>query len=60
MATPKVKFFEKSRREMEIGDFHSLKSRGGERRVKANMRIPLSNRSTAGIPEWILDGYQFS
>lgn len=31
-----------------------FKSRGGERRVKANMRIPLSNRSTAGIPEWIL------
>jgi len=44
---------------MEIGEFHSLKTRGGERRVKANVSIPLSNRATAGIPDWILDGFQF-
>lgn len=58
MATSEVKFF-KNRREMEIGDFHSLKSRGGERRVKVPVRVPMSNRPNKGTPEWILDGYQF-
>jgi hypothetical protein len=53
-----VKFFT-ARREMEIGDFHSLKSRGGERRVKVPVRIPMSNRPTKGIPSWIVDGYSF-
>jgi hypothetical protein len=53
-----VTFF-KTRREVEIGDFHSLKSKGNERRVKATIRIPLSNRPTTGIPDWVLDGYQF-
>lgn len=53
-----VQFFN-ARREMEIGDFHSLKTRGGERRVKVKISIPLSNRSTIGIPEWVLDGYTF-
>jgi hypothetical protein len=58
MATSEVKFF-KTRREMEVGDFHSLKSRGGERRVKAAVKIPMSNRPNKGTPAWILDGYQF-
>lgn len=58
MATGEVKFISK-RREMEIGEFHSLKSKGGERRVKVPVSIPLSNRDTTGLPEWILDGYSF-
>lgn len=58
MAATEVKFFT-ARREMEIGDFHSLKTRGGERRVKANVSVPLSNRATTGIPDWILNGYTF-
>jgi hypothetical protein len=58
MATAEVKFFT-ARREMEIGDFHSLKTRGGERRVKTSLRIPLSNRPTQGIPDWVLEGYTF-
>ena len=53
-----VKFFN-SRREMEIGDFVSLKSKGAERRIKASLHIPMSNRTTQGVPDWLLDGYQF-
>lgn len=53
-----VKFFT-TRRETVIGDFQSLKSRGSERRAKVPIRVPLSNRPTAGIPDWILNGYEF-
>lgn len=52
MGSSAVKFFKK-RREIELGDFHSLKSRGGERRVKIAVRIPLSNRPTGGTPDWV-------
>lgn len=53
-----VQFFKSSRREIELGDYHILKTTGNERRVKADFRIPLSNRITANVPDWILDGYQ--
>lgn len=58
MAQAEVRFFKK-RRKMELGDFHSLKSRGGERRIKLQCRVPLSNRPAAGVPDWIMAGYEF-
>jgi len=57
MATA-VEFFTDSRRETELGDFHSLKTTGNERRVKVAIRLPLSNRSMVGIPEWISQGHE--
>lgn len=58
MATTEVKFF-KHRRKMEVRDFTSLMSAGNERRIKAGLRIPMSNLPTKGVPDWVLDGYQF-
>lgn len=49
-------FFPNVRRELEIMDYHVLKSSGGERRIKANLRIPIAGgRPVAGMPEWTLE-----
>lgn len=57
MAT-EIEFFGNTRRECEICDFHSLQSAGKERRVKAEIRLPLSNRPMIGIPEWVSKGHE--
>jgi hypothetical protein len=49
-------FFPNVRRELEIMDYHVLKSSGGERRVKANLRVPIAGgRPVSGMPEWTLE-----
>lgn len=52
-----IQFYE-GRRELEFGDFVSLKTTGNERRVKINMRIPISNHSMVGIPSWVSQGHE--
>jgi hypothetical protein len=48
-------FFKGVRREVEISDFHVLRSTGSERRVKVNMRMPLGGQqSIIGVPEEVL------
>ena len=58
-AAATVKFFNNKRPEIEVGDFHILQSTGQEKRIKLQLRIPISNRPLTGIPDWIQDGYQF-
>lgn len=53
-----IEFFRNSRREAELGDFHSLRSTGNERRIKSAMRLPLSNRPMINLPEWIVQGHE--
>lgn len=53
-----IEFFTDSRRECELGDFHSLQSKGNERRIKVAARLPLSNRSMVGLPEWVSQGHE--
>lgn len=49
-------FFKGVRRELQINDFHVLRSTGSERRIKINMRMPLGGgRPVIGLPEWVLD-----
>lgn len=52
-----IQFYE-GRRELEFGDFVSLKTTGNERRVKINMRIPISNHSMVGMPSWVSQGHE--
>lgn len=52
-----IDFFE-GRREVEFGDFRSLKTTGNERRVKIDMRIPISNHSMVGMPSWVSQGHE--
>lgn len=48
-------FFPKVRRELEIMDFHVLRSSGSERRAKTSVRMPLGgNHSIVGVPEVVL------
>jgi hypothetical protein len=49
-------FFPKVRRELDIQDFHVLRSTGSERRVKVNMRMPIGGQqSIIGVPEEVLN-----
>lgn len=57
MTQQTIEFFE-GRRELEFGDFQSLKTTGNERRVKVNMRIPISNHSMVGMPSWVSQGHE--
>jgi len=52
-----IDFFE-GRRELEFGDFNSLRTNGNERRVKIQMRIPISNHSMVGMPSWVSQGHE--
>lgn len=48
-------FFPKVRRELEIMDFHVLRSTGSERRAKTSVRMPLGgSQSVIGVPDVIL------
>lgn len=53
-----VEFFSGYRREMEIGEYKVLKTAGGEKRIKFDMRLPISNRPMLGIPGWISEGHE--
>lgn len=52
-----IQFYE-GRRELEFGDFNSLRTTGNERRVKINMRIAISNHSMVGMPSWVSQGHE--
>ena len=50
-----TEFFAKVRREVDIQDFHVLRSTGSERRAKINVRMPLGgSQSIVGVPGWVL------
>lgn len=55
--TKETSFFGENRRELSLTDYHILMTKGGEKRIKLAVEMPISNKPAVAMPNWIGNPY---
>jgi hypothetical protein len=53
-----TELFGGNRRETVLVSYQVLQTKAKEKRIKFSVKMPLSNRSLVGVPEWISDSFE--
>lgn len=52
-----TEFFGTNRRELILQDYHTLMSRGEEKRMKLFVKMPLIDKPAVGMPKWVANPF---